>query len=196
MKPSPAIPDFCPACNATGEPFVVIHRETEQEFRGEALRVTSPALRCRHCGFGLLGPGHLDALRLATHDAYRRGHGLLSTAEMTARRKAMGLSQKRFAEYLSVGSASIERWEAGTLVQDKASDLLVRQRTDHTRFLAGHQTPTRTDKTVFNHAPAQAPAADSPAAQTTADFQFSSQTAHTSPAQPHPNPRHALIPAA
>ena len=30
------------------------------------------ALQCRHCGFGLLGPGHLDALRVATHDGYRR----------------------------------------------------------------------------------------------------------------------------
>ena len=44
----------------------------EQEFRGETLRVTSPALQCRHCGFGLLGPRHLDALRVATHDGYRR----------------------------------------------------------------------------------------------------------------------------
>jgi putative zinc finger/helix-turn-helix YgiT family protein len=127
---TPSIPDFCPACDATDKPFRLIQRATEQEFRGETLRVTSPALQCRHCGFGLLGPGHLAALRVATHDTYRRQHGLLTSGEIAARRKAMGLSQKRFAEFLGVGSASIERWEAGTHVQDKASDLLLRQRSD------------------------------------------------------------------
>jgi putative zinc finger/helix-turn-helix YgiT family protein len=126
----PSTPDFCPACDAADHPFALIQRETEQDFRGETFRVTSPALQCRHCGFGMLGPGHLEALRIATHDAYRRKHGFLTSGEILSRRKAMGLSQKRFAEYLGVGSASIERWESGTLVQDKASDLLLRQRTE------------------------------------------------------------------
>ena len=124
------ISDFCPACDAADNPFALIQRETEQDFRGETFRVTSPALQCRHCGFGMLDPGHLDALRIATHDAYRRKHGFLTSGEILSRRKAMGLSQKRFAEYLGVGSASIERWESGILVQDKASDLLLRQRTE------------------------------------------------------------------
>lgn len=127
---TPSIPDFCPACDATDKPFKLVQRPTEQDFRGETFRVTSPALQCRHCGFGMLGPGQLDALRAATHDAYRREHGFLTSGEILARRKAMGLSQKRFAEYLGVGSASIERWESGALVQDKASDLLIRNRTD------------------------------------------------------------------
>jgi len=140
------IPDFCPACDAADHPFVLIQRETEQDFRGETFRVTSPALQCRHCGFGMLGPGHLDVLRIATHDAYRRKHGFLTSGEILSRRKAMGLSQKRFAEYLGVGSASIERWESGMLVQDKASDLLLRQRTERGLYFnlrpAGRSTHT------------------------------------------------------
>jgi len=80
----------------------------------------------------MLGPGHLDALRVAPHDAYRRIHGFLTSGEILSRRKAMGFSQKRFAEYLGVGSATIERWESGILVQDKVSDLLLRQRADST----------------------------------------------------------------
>lgn len=75
------VPYFCPSCDATEKPFRLIQRTTEQEFRGETLRVTSPALQCRHCSFGLLGPGHLDALRVATHDTYRRQHGLLTSGE-------------------------------------------------------------------------------------------------------------------
>ena len=143
-------PDFCPSCDATDKPFTLIQRETEQDFRGETFRITSTALQCRHCGFCLLGPGHLDALRLATHDAYRRNHGLLTRTAIISRRKAMGLSQKRFADYLGVGSASVERWESGVLVQDKASDILLRQRTDHTRFLPTALSGKRTDKTVFH----------------------------------------------
>lgn len=53
------IPDFCPACDAADKPFKLVQRPTEQDFLGETFRVTSPALQCRHCGFGMLGPGHL-----------------------------------------------------------------------------------------------------------------------------------------
>ncbi len=142
-----SIPDFCPACDATDKPFNLVQRETEQDFRGETFRVTTPALQCRHCGFGTLGPGHLDALQRATHDAYRRKYGFLTSGEILSRRKVMGFSQKRFAEYLGVGSASIERWESGALVQDKASDLLLRQRTD--RGLYFNVRPAGRSKRTF-----------------------------------------------
>lgn len=157
---NPSIPDFCPACDATDKPFKLVRRTTEQDFRGETFRVTSPALQCRHCGFGMLGPGHLHALRTATHDAYRRKHGFLNSREILARRKAMGLSQKRFAEFLGVGSASIERWEGGALVQDKASDLLIRSRTDHGLYFnlrpAGCSSRTISAQRLTTHSPASA----------------------------------------
>jgi len=187
-----SIPDFCPACDAVDNPFVPAQRETEQDFRGQTLRVTSPAFRCRHCGFSLLGPGHLDALRLATHDAYRRRHGLLTTAEIISRRKAMGLSQKRFAETLGVGSASIERWESGVLVQDKASDILLRQRSDHTRFLPSALSGKRTDRTIFQFTRMKNPSAIGRANKNYATFHFTSPSAST----PTLNPSHALTPAA
>jgi len=132
----PRVPDFCPACNAVDHPFISVHRKVEQEFRGETLDVDAPAMSCQHCGFEIAAPGNLDALRLATMDAYRRRHYLLTSEQIVSRRKAMGMSQREFAEHVGIGVASLQRWEKGLVVQDKASDLLIRERTKHIDFIS------------------------------------------------------------
>ena len=132
----PQVPDFCPACDAVDHPFKLVHRKVKQEFRRETLEVDAPAMRCAHCDFVVLAPGHLEALRLATLDAYRRSHDLLTSAEIKERRKAMGMSQRDFAKYVHVGVASLQRWENGLMVQDEGSDLLLRDRTRHTQYLS------------------------------------------------------------
>jgi len=96
-----------------------------QEFRGETLEVAAQVMRCTHCGWETLAPGQLDALRLATADAYRSQHGLLTSGEIRACREALGLSQRAFAARLSVGEASIPRWESSG-VQEKVYDDLIR----------------------------------------------------------------------
>jgi hypothetical protein len=63
---APQVPDFCPACDALDQPFHPVMRKVEQDFRGETLTVDAPAMRCTRCGFEIAGPGHLDALCLAT----------------------------------------------------------------------------------------------------------------------------------
>ena len=130
----PQVPDFCPVCDAVDHPFAPVRRKVEQEFRGETLEVEAPAMRCHHCGFEIAVPGSLDALRLATADAYRQRHGLLTSEQIVSRRTAIGKSQRDFAEYTGVGVASLQRWEKGLVVQDKGSDLLIRERTKHTEF--------------------------------------------------------------
>lgn len=132
----PHIPDFCPACDAVDHPFKPVRRKVKQEFRGETLEVEAQALCCGNCGFEIAAPGHLEQLRLATLDAYRLRHGLLTSAEIVERRKAMGLSQRAFAHHVRVGVASLQRWEIGLLVQDEGSDLLLRERTKHTQFIS------------------------------------------------------------
>lgn len=68
----PMIPDFCPACDALDSPFELVMRECEQFFCGETLLVTSPAMRCRACGFQILAAGQLEELRRATIEAYNQ----------------------------------------------------------------------------------------------------------------------------
>jgi putative zinc finger/helix-turn-helix YgiT family protein len=130
----PQVPDFCPACDAVDHPFAPVRRKVTQEFRGETLEVVAPAMQCQHCRFEIAVPGSLDALRLATADAYRKRHGLLTSEQIHSRRTAMGMSQRDFADHVGVGVASLQRWEKGLVVQDKGSDLLIRERTKHTLF--------------------------------------------------------------
>jgi len=130
----PKVPDFCPACDAVDHPFRPVRRKVKQDFRGETLEVDALAMRCGSCGFEIAAPGNLETLRLATMDAYRQRHGLLTSADIVNRRNAMGMSQRAFADHVGVGVASLQRWEKGLLVQDKGSDLLMRARTEHTLF--------------------------------------------------------------
>jgi putative zinc finger/helix-turn-helix YgiT family protein len=97
----------------------------EQEFRGELFRVESAAQTCTMCGWVTVTPTQADELRRRTADAYRKKHGLLTSEEIRAMRRAMGKNQRDFAEFLDVGEASVKRWETWQ-VQDKSSDRLIR----------------------------------------------------------------------
>ncbi len=97
-----------------------------QEYRGETLAVHTPVMRCAHCGWETLGPGQVDALRIATADAYRRKYGLLTSGEIKAARQACGLSQRAFADALGVGRASVPRWESWQ-VQEPVYDEAIRR---------------------------------------------------------------------
>jgi hypothetical protein len=77
----PQVPDFCPACDAVDHPFQPVLRMVTQDFRGETLEVEAPAMRCIHCGFEIAAPGNLDALCLATADAYSKVREDLQASE-------------------------------------------------------------------------------------------------------------------
>ncbi|HVU31794.1 MAG TPA: type II TA system antitoxin MqsA family protein [Opitutaceae bacterium] len=119
-------PPECLHCGGTA--FAETEGDVIQEFRGETLTVTMPVLRCTHCGWQTLPPGHLDELRVRVADAYRRKHGLLTSRDIRDRREQLGMSQRRFAEFLGVGAASIPRWESWQ-VQEKLYDEKIRQAT-------------------------------------------------------------------
>jgi putative zinc finger/helix-turn-helix YgiT family protein len=97
----------------------------EQEFRGESLKVKSPAMACTKCGWLALAEGQADELRKRTADEYRRRHGRLTSDEIREWRRVLGKSQREFAQLIGVGEASVKRWETW-LVQDQSSDLLIR----------------------------------------------------------------------
>ena len=101
------------------------HAVIEQEFRGENLKVKSPAMACSKCGWVTVGLNQLDELRRSTADAYREKHGLLTSQQIRHYRKLLGKSQREFADFLHVGEASVKRWETW-LVQERGSDELIR----------------------------------------------------------------------
>jgi HTH-type transcriptional regulator/antitoxin MqsA len=96
---------------------------------GEQFTVAMDGLRCDRCGFVTIDSKQSARFTQLVSDAYRKAHDLLTGAEIRAARDRLGMSQRDFSDYLGVGNASVQRWEAGQ-VQDKAMDGLIRLKTD------------------------------------------------------------------
>jgi len=97
--------------------------------RGEEVPVRTEATVCDRCGFQVLSDEQSAIYTIASADAYRERHKLLTTKELKEIRQRLGMSFRAFAKYLRVGEASPKRWEAG-LVQDEAMDELIRLKAD------------------------------------------------------------------
>jgi len=97
--------------------------------RREEIPVQAEAMVCDHCGFQVLSDEQSDAYTVASADAYRERHGLLTSSELKEIRNRLEMSQQAFASYLKAGVASVKRWESG-LVQDEAMDQLIRLKGD------------------------------------------------------------------
>src|ERR1035438_885345 len=89
--------------------------------RGEEIPVRTEAMVCNRCGFQVMTDVQSDAYTIASADAYRSRHGLLTTEELKQVRERLRMSFRTYAKYLKVSEASPKRWEAG-LVQDQAMD--------------------------------------------------------------------------
>jgi putative zinc finger/helix-turn-helix YgiT family protein len=97
--------------------------------RGEEVPVRTEAMVCNRCGFQVLTDEQSAVYIMASADAYREKHNLLTTKELKRIRGRLRMSLRAFAKYLKVGEASPKRWEAG-LVQDEAMDELIRLKAD------------------------------------------------------------------
>ena len=96
---------------------------------GESFTVEIPGLKCDQCGFETVDSEQSATLTQLISDAYRERHGLLSSAEIRARRLQLRMTQQQFSEHLGAGVASVKRWEAGQ-IQENAMDQLIRLKTD------------------------------------------------------------------
>jgi putative zinc finger/helix-turn-helix YgiT family protein len=102
------------------------------EARRERFEVRMAGLECPNCGYKTVeGRGMPTFMRLVA-DEYRKKHELLTSEQLIARRKHLGMSQAEFAAYLQVGEASVKRWELGS-IQDKAMNQLIELMTDPVR---------------------------------------------------------------
>ncbi len=119
--------NFMICFKCSGEEFATQSAVIRQEFRGEKLDVNTPVSVCTACGWQTLGRGQTDELRKRTATAYRKKHGLLTSALIKFIRNKKGQNQAEFAAFLGVGEASVKRWEAG-LVQEKGYDQLIRMK--------------------------------------------------------------------
>src|SRR5258708_30116776 len=108
----------CPTCREGTRKLVTADHTSEMEHDGRAYPISVRGIEmfiCDRCGAKLL----TDAARDRLEHELRRQAGLLQPAEIEAKRKALKLSQKDFAHFLGVASATVSRWETGAQIQQR-----------------------------------------------------------------------------
>jgi len=94
-------------------------------YEGRKYRVTVrqlPITKCGRCGEISLGQ---EALAVLLEAEYRH-LDLLLPREITSARQRIGLSQRKCAQLLGTGVATLSRWEKGHIRQSRSMDNLLR----------------------------------------------------------------------
>ena len=101
---------------------------------------------CDDCDFEFTGP----SAEVARHEAVCRHLRVMTPAEIRDLRGRYGLSRQSFASITRLGAASIARWEAGSLLQNRAYDSLLYLLCfeDNLRRLRSRQTTAAPDERV------------------------------------------------
>jgi len=94
-------------------------------FRGVDIAFQTEHYVCPVCGIEVGSIDQTAAIQRAISDAYRKKVGLLTSTEIREGREKLDLTQKAFAEQMTIGIASIKRWEGG-LIQTKSMDKILR----------------------------------------------------------------------
>ena len=123
MRP---FPRKCVTCREVAvEPAVLPSYTVPMEHDGTVYDVTVPDLhtpRCANCGEVMLDDDAIDRL----YHALREAAGLLMPEAIRAGRESLGLTQAQMASLLQAGPATVDRWETGGQIQQRAMDLLLR----------------------------------------------------------------------
>lgn len=101
---------------------------TTQKVNFRELELTCPVEQyvCEECGLEVATGKQAGAMQRTIADAYRTQKGLLTSQEIKSKRNDLNMTQKELADDMSVGIASIKRWEGG-IVQTPGMDKLLRQ---------------------------------------------------------------------
>jgi len=106
-------------CPNAHDNMKLIKTEKEMKFKGIDIKFLAECYKCQDCGVEIGTVEQTAATQKAISEAFRKAQGMLTGQEIKDRRKKLGLTQKELAKRMTVGIASIKRWEGG-LVQSKA----------------------------------------------------------------------------
>ncbi|MDB4914683.1 MAG: putative transcriptional regulator [Gemmatimonadetes bacterium] len=114
----------CPDC---GGAVTRGHDTFEVRIGRRTVTVPGEYERCRgECGEFYLAPGEMDAVMKRASAMIRAEEGMLIPAEIKAFRKGIGLTQPQLEDLLGAGPKTVGRWEKGTIIQNGATDTLLR----------------------------------------------------------------------
>lgn len=115
---------ICPLCD-TISVDTVIHSDTFKYGVGRStveLSVELPVRSCQSCDITFLDQVG-ERLR---HNAVCRHLGVLTPEEIKSIRECHQMTKARFSEVTGLGEATLARWEAGAVIQNRANDRYLR----------------------------------------------------------------------
>lgn len=114
----------CPDC---GGAVSRGHDTFEARIGRRTVSVPGDYERCRgDCGEFYFAPGEMDAVMKRASAIIRAEEKLLTPNEIKAFRKGIGLTQQQLEDLLGAGPKAVGRWEKGTVIQNGATDTLLR----------------------------------------------------------------------
>ena len=114
--------EYCPVCE---KEMALTEMDKSMVFRGIEISYKDHAYVCADCGMEVGTTEQTGRMQKSVSDAYRKATGLLTGEEIRKYRKQIALSQKGLADKMTVGIASIKRWEGG-IIQSKSMDKALR----------------------------------------------------------------------
>jgi len=124
---------LCTNCETEAD-LVIVRKPGVFNVRKDSIIVETEYRKCSQCGDEVINPriGN-DPLKLA-YEVYRNRHRLLSSAEITEWRRAYNITQGELAKLTGIGTATISRYENGSL-QEESHDKLIRLAMQPMNFL-------------------------------------------------------------
>lgn len=115
---------ICPECGGAvsrGQHSIDMH------IGRRTVSITGSFERCNgDCQEVYFAPGEMDATMKRASEAIRVEEGLLLPDEIKAFRKRVGLTQPQMEDLIGAGPKTVVRWEKGTVIQNGATDTLLR----------------------------------------------------------------------
>ena len=114
----------CPQCDA-GPVTTITYRDAFDYGLGKdavTLHVTIPVRYCGACDFEYLD----DEADLIRHEAVCTHLGVLTPTEIRSIREHHRMSRAEFAQVSGFGEATLNRWENGAIIQNRANDNFLR----------------------------------------------------------------------
>ena len=96
-------------------------------FNGKELRVSGlKHSLCDACGAEPILPNQISFNQVLITDAKRETLGLLTSGQIKAIRKGLGLSQREASEFFGGPSNAFSKYERGQVIQSESTDILLR----------------------------------------------------------------------
>jgi putative zinc finger/helix-turn-helix YgiT family protein len=117
--------ELCPLCNEGN--LRKSNRDQSFNYKGKQLIIPNYTVYvCDNCNEELVDEKTINAAEKQLRDFHRKVDNLLTTDEIIAIRKKLGLTQEKLAEKLGISRITEARYESGQLTQDKSQDIHLR----------------------------------------------------------------------